>query len=183
MHTKIKIFLYIFLLLCTGTSSFAVERVAGSLICQVKSNFVIEIENGEAKTFEGFEGQTKVGEFLTFEYLGHKNIFLSLTDEFNNLTYFSQLFPSQDLIWGHGWPGLLSGYIEPLPDMITRIIISDNRVTIQDYEKSLLLKKYDDQKYDGIFSRLWYDNRQAHVLSLDCRTRGDSLAKFSEFYD
>ena len=135
------------------------ERVEGVLACQVKNSFLTRTEDGEPKIFDGFKGGTVLNDIIRFTYIGFKdtgpdNIFLSFKDEFKGVTYFSHLFSSKEMIWGTS--GVLSGFVEKSLNYPTRIIISHRTVSIQDYERSLLLKKYGDKKYEGVYSRILY---------------------------
>ena len=162
------------------------ERVEGVLACKVKNNFLTRMEGGEPKFYNGFEGGTLINDTIRFNYIGYddtdfENVYISFKDEFKGVTYFSYLFSSKDMIWGRS--GVLSGFVEETINYPTRIIISQKTISIQDYEKSLLLKQYADEKYEGVYSRILYSSKDAQIFNLDCRALGNDLVKFTALFD
>jgi len=173
------------LLIFTSSSQSKEMDIEGEMICKVKSNYVVEINEGKTKTYSGVEGSFSKGDDLIFKFF---------TDEFGiayiKLLYKDKVLGSNSIYLKNVYPG---DKLE-LTDNGFRYGARGTRRYIHNFSgdyigfnlhplsggRELRLTRYYKSDWNGVISGRIFpkDGLGEKVTTLDCRQSSDRVDDF-----
>jgi hypothetical protein len=158
------------------------EEIEGEMICKVKTNYVVSIDEGVSKVYSGIEDSFSKGDDLVFKFysdnlpgfakikLLYKDMLLA-SSSINNSKYSSDKIELSDYGFRYG-PGRKR--ISFSSDFI--IFTSSPNIEFR-------IKRYYKGDWSGIISgwTLSYDSIGAKVATLDCRQSSDKVDDFIQY--
>jgi hypothetical protein len=164
------------------TSSSQSKEIQGEMRCKVKSNYVVQNEEGNPKVFSGYEDSFTKGDTLYFKFkipsYNKKGTHFELTDgkdEEENSAYFK------------GKPNILSsllgdGFIyKRTKDSGFSIVFKSDFINWDLMLGNLVLSRYYKNDWSGILVKYYPPAMSAQIATLDCRQSSDRVDEFIDY--
>jgi hypothetical protein len=177
------------LLIFTSSSQSKEIEIEGEMICTVKSNYVVEINEGKTKTYSGVEGSFSKGDDLIFKFftdefgiayikLLYKDKVLGSNSIYSKAQYFGEKVELTDNGFRYGTVGTRR-YINSF---------SGNYIAFNLYPLSggreFRIERYYKGDWSGIISGRFFPAKGGlgeKVATLDCRQSSDRVDDFVEY--
>ena len=150
------------------------QEVKGEMICKVKSNYVVSIEEGTTEVFSGFKDSFNKGDSLVFSFNINKDVAsieLTHKDDIFTSYYISEAGTKDlELLGDDGFK--FKGF-PVIP------AFRSNWIYIETYSLgSLRLKRYYKGDWNGFLTRSFIPSSTEQITTLDCRQSSDRVDDF-----
>jgi len=173
------------LLMTFATQSMA---VSGSMTCKVKTSYVVEIEDGIAETFTGYNNGAGVGDTVTLSYIHYNKkgqFVVKIGKGFEkNLSMYpirASIEPT-DRGYERGSSQLASMPREIMESDFNKLVVSTDTLEITSLFRVSYtsFQRYYKNDWQGFVRTEQTANNKfdAHVATLDCRHNNDQLDEF-----
>ena len=148
------------------------KEIQGKMRCEVKTNYVVSIDEGVSKVYSGFEDSFEIGDSLSFEFsLDNKeDVWLKLIDAKGD-SINSGHFSEKSLLWDDG-VSLKSSYSSNT-SAFRRSFINWDLILGR-----LVLKRYYKSDWSGYLMTHYPPSMSAQIATLDCRQSSDKVDNF-----
>lgn len=158
--------------------TFATQAGAfGEIVCEVKTNNVTSISDGQPKIFTGYKDKFEVGDNIELDILYYKyseNLNFTFIDRVltNILLTTYRLVPENSMVVGN----------DVFTSDDTRLLSTFGRELIRlfDSQSKLVLRRYYKSDYAGYFVQTNPLSMSVQVPTFDCRTKVDVVDEIME---
>jgi len=170
-----KRFFVVILLFAISASTYSQEAEEGVMVCKVKSNYVVSIDEGKSKVYSGIKGSFSEGDDLVFSFAvseyGSVQIQLKYKDD--TLVYNSH-YVDDNKFKILGDDGFSYSGFPSIHAFRSNWINIEGMIEVP----RLFMKRYYKGDWNGIYARTHMLDMTEQISTLDCRQSSDKVDDF-----